>query len=288
MTKPTKHIVAFIDILGFKDMIEKYFNGTKTDTLVNLEHALNEANSYVKSIASKESPQIELKIKINQFSDCVLISFDLNTSLPENITVGYFFMLILNYQCLLLKYGIATRGGVSIGGHYESSNMIFSEALVKSYMIESTKALYPRILIDKGVLEILDSTVSEYKPETATLYKYFIHSIIEDWDGSVFVSPFEPFYELDYKTRETLINQYIDKTRMSGEEISKDEAIKYLDFLASKESLDEFLDFTNKQIDSHNDEKSQSIKSKYIWLKELITWHKDSSSSIIKFKRRYK
>lgn len=44
MMKPTRHIVAYIDILGFQESINRYFSGIDTDYLEKLENAYNNAS----------------------------------------------------------------------------------------------------------------------------------------------------------------------------------------------------------------------------------------------------
>src|ERR1700756_3728702 len=48
--------------------------------------------------------------------------------------------------------GFLIRGGIALGGLYHSSDIVFGEALIDAYRLESKVAVYPRILISPTVL----------------------------------------------------------------------------------------------------------------------------------------
>jgi hypothetical protein len=72
--------------------------------------------------------------------------------------------------------GVFLRGGIANGRHFENRRMIFSEALVRAYDLESRVAVYPKILVSPDV----------YKRVRACRYL-----VREDKDGSRFVDYLE-------------------------------------------------------------------------------------------------
>jgi len=48
--------------------------------------------------------------------------------------------------------GFFLRGGISTGSYFADDNMIFSKGLVNAYQLESKKAIYPRVIIDKNIV----------------------------------------------------------------------------------------------------------------------------------------
>jgi len=65
--------------------------------------------------------------------------------------------------CLdLLRQGVLTRGGITKGLLYHSSNIAFGPALIEAYRLESEVAVYPRVVLDptltKSIVDNQDRT----------------------------------------------------------------------------------------------------------------------------------
>ncbi|MGY2330596.1 hypothetical protein ACW9I4_24570 [Pseudomonas sp. SDT2931_S440] len=54
-----------------------------------------------------------------------------------------------------LENGLLIRGGIAYNKHFENQHITYSHALTDAYNLESSKSLFPRILIHKSVLEKL-------------------------------------------------------------------------------------------------------------------------------------
>jgi len=53
--------------------------------------------------------------------------------------------------------GWLVRGGISIGELFIDETMVWGEALLKAYDLESNAAIYPRILLDSNLLSHIES-----------------------------------------------------------------------------------------------------------------------------------
>ena len=155
--KSKKYLVAFIDILGFSKMIDDYYKGKDLSSLPKLQNALKIAKQVSINYTQKYLKQHNLSFTFKQFSDCISISIPIDKKTDESIIAvfGILASIVKLYYMILLTDGILLRGGISIGGHKEDSNMIFSEALVKAYKIEKDKAVTPRILIDSDTCSLI-------------------------------------------------------------------------------------------------------------------------------------
>jgi len=185
-----KHLVAFLDILGFKKLIDEHYSRKNVKALPLLKKALKDAELFAIQYSKRYLKQYKIKFSFKQFSDCVCISMPLTSSLSATESYGIFINVIRQYQFILLDSNILIRGGISIGGHFENSNIIFSDGLVKSYKLESQNAIYPRILIDKELLKYVVDSLIENSEESKMFYQFYGTSLIKDWDDQVFVSPF--------------------------------------------------------------------------------------------------
>ena len=139
----TYHFVAFVDILGFSQMVEKDCSGPPTGILY-----LPKLLDLYESISNSEG--VRRGISITQFSDSIVLSKQFS---QDGFRV--FAENVISFQHSLLINGVLCRGGISYGKHYERSNFLFSEALIKAYRIESEQAGYPRIVIDSDLIDLL-------------------------------------------------------------------------------------------------------------------------------------
>ncbi len=165
-----KHLLAYIDIMGYKNMVKDAELGktNPVETIRNLERTVKKCikdhiNGF-KKITSMGSVKNTIDYVI--FSDCICIwapliqlqNKEINYSYSSDYTDEYvdrnyemlclFILMILDIQMLSLRFGIIFRGAISVGNHYKSRNVMFSNALVKAYSAETNYANYPRIIID--------------------------------------------------------------------------------------------------------------------------------------------
>ncbi len=128
---------AFIDILGFKDLVNK------TSSLKDIHDALQ---TLYQIKGRKEKSIVEedyiKSLQIGMFSDSIVLSCQ-----PEYDY--YLFLDALDIQIKLMLKGIFIRGCVSIGNLFHNDNLVFGPALIKAYKGETTMAKYPRIIIDE-------------------------------------------------------------------------------------------------------------------------------------------
>ncbi|MDR3570629.1 MAG: hypothetical protein P4L81_00290 [Candidatus Pacebacteria bacterium] len=131
----TNRVVAFLDILGFKDLV-----------YANREADIAKALTLTKTAESApfhNAPQMRL----TAFSDSVVVS--------DEVGNGFGYVRILHFTSYLmwqlLEMGILTRGGVGHGCLHHESGIVFGPALIQAYELESKQAIYPRILVPDDI-----------------------------------------------------------------------------------------------------------------------------------------
>ena len=156
MSRSERAVVTFIDILGFKDLVEHKSDSEITETLA----LFRKHNTKHPSFPYKTCPSMEenlINIKIIFFSDSVVRIRYASDWEKGPLTDGhYMFMLekelilLAEIQSDLLQRGILIRGGITIGEIYynEEANQLFGKAMNRAYELESNIANYPRIVID--------------------------------------------------------------------------------------------------------------------------------------------
>lgn len=141
-------VVAYLDILGFKDIVNKYLNPqipTDKDIINIIISAMESTKRSINEfLSNSEFKNIEI-IKFKQFPDCICLSIpDLKGKDSEAAMLGMFLLTLKNYYFNFIRQNLYLKCGVSIGSHYEDDNIIFSDGLIKAY--------YPYFLIQLYLL----------------------------------------------------------------------------------------------------------------------------------------
>lgn len=157
-----QHYVAFLDILGFKDMVESDMEGQSSTYLSKLFTCHQSAAPIF-----RDGPDCQ----ISQFSDSIVISKPFAADSFE-----WFAIRIARYQQLLLNEGLLCRGGVAVNKHFSNGSFTFSAGLIEAYRVESKNARYPRVVISPDVMDLLF-------PDRAALPTF----LVEEDDGLFFI-----------------------------------------------------------------------------------------------------
>ena len=148
-----ERITAFVDILGFKDFLNK----TSTTPAI-----IFDLLSRQKSVASDniDIASDDTEFRIQSFSDNIVISVK-NTSDAFSELVCYLIELFL-YS---LDSGLFIRGGIDVANLYqnEEQNVVFGPGLVQAYDLERLYADFPRIILSKKIV----SNISEWRSDTS-------------------------------------------------------------------------------------------------------------------------
>ncbi len=170
-------IVAFIDILGYEDVVNRLINDL--DAIKSIDNLLQGTSAgLIEAIRTRVSipqPYDEYSKKLfhsinaRYISDTILITLHLSKieiSPPhfnerENLShcvFSYLYFIAMACTIFIGKTGLVVRGGISMGPHYENphnqSLFIFSQAYVNAYKLEQ-RADTSRILIDDSVYEFV-------------------------------------------------------------------------------------------------------------------------------------
>lgn len=130
-----KGYVFFIDILGFKKLVETE-SAAYIKKLIDYFHDFFLNGDFAKSIKTHWS--------ITQVSDCIVISFE------EKKTYSFYLLLhaFFDLQTMLLtKENILIRGACCYGDIYHTDKHLFGTAYQNAYQYEENFAIYPRIIV---------------------------------------------------------------------------------------------------------------------------------------------
>lgn len=146
-------IVCFIDILGFKALIEDYENINSSLVLKRLKKSFDGARVIsFEMLTNILEPEFRKELEFRMFSDCIIISLPF-IEFGIDIKKGIYNMaLILNvFQQTFMREGFYLRGHLTIGSYYSDENMIFSGGLVEAYLNESDTT-FPIISLNQKII----------------------------------------------------------------------------------------------------------------------------------------
>jgi len=134
--------VAFVDILGFSEIVRKTKHDETTVRVVALAHALTAIGSHHPSLNENDDFQFQT------FSDSIVMS-----SAATLTGLLHIFHSISELNISLLKPGLLTRGAVARGKLHHDRFVMFGPALLDAYGIETTVAKYPRVVLSRAVYQ---------------------------------------------------------------------------------------------------------------------------------------
>lgn len=246
--KTDTYAVAFIDFLGVKEMIANDDDGK---LLIVFRAACKAALHMCKKILNDED-----EVTIKMFSDNLVLckriynpdskTYDVQGAVRRVLVAASLFQYFV-----LDTIGVLVRGGITIGELYIDNMMVWGQALVDAYRIESQTAIYPRIVVDPKLI------AGEYAD---ILLSY--DSIEKDLDGLYYLNYIHMVWKVHkIKSYEETLDKFVESNR---EELEKHGDLadviqkrkwqaEYLRMIASRwinileEPDEEETDFSNEQ-----------------------------------------
>lgn len=166
-----KKFIAFIDILGFKKLIDGIESESKTHKtdfgkvksilyFLNEESIVSNGHHDLPVYEETENGYVEKELGnpiITYVSDCVIIStdstFDGFKSLCNKIT---------KLSTDLAADGIYIRGALVYGNIYHHDRILFGTGYVKAYLLEENETINPRVIIDESVSKFLSDYEGQF------------------------------------------------------------------------------------------------------------------------------
>ena len=140
----SKYCIAYLDILGSKNLIDNDKNN----------EFLNYLNMLCGDALLEASSNKDIFIKI--FSDNILLA--VNTECEAQIRKERIEALINrvgNIQNEILCYGYLVRGAIVEGDFFHNDVIVYGKALVNAVTDEEQIAIYPRVIVQKDIFELL-------------------------------------------------------------------------------------------------------------------------------------
>ena len=163
-----KYAVAYIDVLGVKQKI-------KTESEWGLFSLWTLVGPLLNDWKSHE------RIKIKVFSDNILICEEIDENNPQ-IAITDIFSVMKTIEFSQFNMGaLFIRGAIVVGKLHFSDVFVYGQALLKAYSLENEVAIFPRIIVDPSVFEIVDKKENHITLDKDGIYFYdFMQARIDD------------------------------------------------------------------------------------------------------------
>ena len=143
-------IVAFIDVLGFRDLVNSRSAADVQDAISALQHFTTPDNEEL----SKSDRRLFSQAQARSVSDAVVRIRPYVTEYRDGALI-HEILDLLKAQIELVKLRVLVRGGLTVGEARVGSSdrdPVFGPAMIRAYDIESKEALFPRIVVDDEAL----------------------------------------------------------------------------------------------------------------------------------------
>lgn len=186
--KYENRVVAFIDILGFKSLLDDTTTKDGGDNEDNI-NKLVKAYETIKDIWEDDEIYGSLSKptsrKVSIFSDSIVVSFEVGEE-------SQVFSTLLDIKHLIMRLvyrKILCRGAVAIGKFIHTNDFLFGPALVEAYTLESKAAMYPRIILDRDVIDV--AARNKLSLHSSDDERKHVESLLEqDSDGMYYIDYF--------------------------------------------------------------------------------------------------
>lgn len=201
MASYTNKFIAFVDILGFKGMVEaSEADEALLDQLIEITGMLGKGagrDQYEQygPLTCPNAPHIDkhLNFCVTQISDCVIISSEKSPAGLINLVTNCWQISIR-----LLQSGNLCRGFVTAGNVYHTSTQIIGPAYQTAYASESTVTAFKRMANEKGTPFIeIDDAVSKYVSDQTDQCVKTMFERLTSFDGSKYA--IFPFKRLEHE-----------------------------------------------------------------------------------------
>ncbi len=221
--KYEERLVAFIDILGFKEIVKQSEKDPSKISLIysvlnylknweipenwNLKLVEIEEDAQKKGVAKFD---IRGKTNSTAFSDSIVVSIKVDNDVNE--VASTLIVNLANIGAILFEQGILFRGGITIGNIIHDENgTVFGQGLIDSYKLETNNAKYPRIILSDKLIRCLNYPITTKKD------RFPYHQYIDRYaDGCV------GFHQMQYyQVMESWEEMTIEKLTESLDKVRK-------------------------------------------------------------------
>ena len=232
-------LVAYLDVLGFGDLINNTVSADGAENERDIR-TIYDAYEVIEANWAKKGSRSGSK-KVSIFSDTIVVSVEAR----EKSQIFETLLEIKHLIMLLLERSFLVRGAIVRGPLIHDGSKIFGPALIEAYNLENRAALYPRVILDRDLVEMAAEFHASHHSSGEEVAQ--VVSLLEqDSDGMYYIDYF-------YRALSEL-----------------DDPIYYPEY------IDVLRRVIRKGLQSFNRPSNSHIRIKYTWMRERFNKMVDS------------
>jgi hypothetical protein len=150
-------VVAYLDVLGYAKCVDDAIAEHRQDAFITALRLAYDTALFGLPRYARDSRH---KPRLKAFSDNIVLSLPIRGDAEDELlqmlrTVAYF-------QARLVVAGFFVRGAIAIGLHYMDAEIVFGEALLEAYRLETTLAVNPRVVLAQSAVSNLNRHYLSY------------------------------------------------------------------------------------------------------------------------------
>jgi len=186
--------IAFIDILGFKNLINNTGDEIIERVVGTIEKSLGEyKNRFIRDSSEPKTDMMGYEVldidpRYYVLSDSIILTME-----DAENNLFRFLLGIIAIQKKFIERNIFVRGAVVKGGIFESEgsdgigNMVFGPGGIDAIQMESRDPIYPRIVVSESVLDCLKEKYVESREKSEIGRDLFRLIVLKDNNGISFI-----------------------------------------------------------------------------------------------------
>jgi hypothetical protein len=215
-----KAILSYLDILGFRRLVETSKSPDEILSILRTTTTKTKASMGV----LKMDGTMKSWTKTRNFSDLIVrhteVAVHHNVIERLNIEIQF----LAQMQCeLMARDGILLRGGLCLRECHIDDEFIFGPAPIESYRLEDQIAVFPRVVIDANVIELVSRQSGDLwapsirRGEDAAYFIDYLYAGYKSQHG---------FAQTSFKQRKALVTAHMEKIVAKLKESILDERAK--------------------------------------------------------------
>lgn len=184
--KLQQSVVAFVDILGYKDIVEENKNsGTSNELLKKLHNTLQTSRKYVDPDQGDKKYMMDDLSAMRAFTDNIVIGYPIRGRGDAESELVMIFNNLSYFQMIMTMNGFFVRGAIAVGELYMDDIAVFGVGFIEACEAEKSLARDPRIILTNSAKKAVEKHLKYYG---APSYSPQASYLLKDCDGQYFVN----------------------------------------------------------------------------------------------------
>ena len=184
--KLKQSVIAFVDILGYKDIVEENKNsGTSDELLKKLHNTLRTSRKHVDPDQGDKKYIMEDLSAMRAFTDNIVIGYPIRGRGDAESELVTIFRNLSYFQMKMTMDGFFVRGAIAVGELYMDDIVVFGVEFIEACKAEKSLARDPRIILTDSAKEAVKKHLKYYGDPS---YSPQASCLLKDCDGQYFVN----------------------------------------------------------------------------------------------------